>query len=427
MRTRYFHGWNVVAATFVMALFSFGLGFSGIAVYVAALQERHGWSATVVSAPVTVYYVAGALLTTAIAGVYARLGPRAVVAGGTVAMAAGLVALGAVERPWQLYPIFLLMAVGWGATSGAAINIILAPWFQRRRGLAVSLAFTGATLGGVVVAPALLLLIEAVGFARALATAAPALLGVVLVVAIGLMRRDPGELGLGPDGDPGPPPATRRAADGEAGWCRRALRTRRFWSVSAPFALGLAAQVGVLTHLVTLVTPALGAGGAARAVSTTMTAALLGRLVTGVVVDRLKPRRVTAATLAVQIGGLALLGSQSSAAAAYAGCVLFGLGVGNLTTLPSLVLGAEWPREHFSGLVSLVVGINQLTFAFGPSLVGVVRDWTGGYGPALAACATLQALAATIILLGPGGGAAARAGGEPSASAAGPRPSAAGR
>jgi cyanate permease len=67
------------------------------------------------------------------------------------------------------------------------------------------------------------------------------------------------------------------------------------------------------------------------------------------------------------------------------------------------VLGAEWPRERFSGLVSLVVGINQLTFAFGPSLVGLVRDWTGAYGPALAACVTLQALAAAIILLGPGG------------------------
>jgi MFS family permease len=424
MRARYFYGWNVVAATFVMALYSFGLGFSGIAVYVAALQQRHGWSAAVVSAPVTVYYVAGALLTTAIAGVYERQGPRAVVAGGSVAMAAGVMALGVVEQPWQLYPVFLLMAMGWGATSGAAINIIIAPWFQRRRGLAVSIGFTGATLGGVVVAPALLLLIDAVGFAPTLTTVAPALLGVVLLVAIGLMRRGPGELGLGPDGDPGPPSVSRPATADEPGWRRRALRTRRFWSVSAPFALGLAAQVGVLTHLIALVTPVLGAGGAARAAGATAAAALLGRLATGVVVDRLSPRRVTAATLAVQIAGLVLLGSFSSASVAYAGCILFGLGVGNLTTLPSLVLGAEWPRERFSGLVSLVVGINQLTFAFGPSLVGVVRDATGAYGPALVACVTLQALAAVLVLLGPG---KARSPGPAPGSAADPRPSAAGR
>jgi MFS family permease len=188
MRARYFYGWNVVAATFVMALYSFGLGFYGPAVYVAALQQRHGWSAAVLSAPVTVYYVAGALLTAAIAGVYERRGPRVVVAAGSVAMAAGVMALGAVQRPWQLYPVFLLMALGWGATSGAAINIILAPWFQRRRGLAVSLAFNGATLGGVLVAPALLLLIDAVGFTRAVTTAVPGLLVVMLVVALGLLR-----------------------------------------------------------------------------------------------------------------------------------------------------------------------------------------------------------------------------------------------
>src|SRR6266436_5184418 len=151
MSARYFYGWNVVGATFVMALGSFGLGFYGIAVYVAALQQLHGWSASTVSAPVTVYYVAGALLTAAIAGVYERLGPRVVVA------------LGVVGRPWQLYPAFLVMSIGWGAMSGAAINIILAPWFHRRRGLAVSLAFNGATLGGVIVVPALLELVGRLG------------------------------------------------------------------------------------------------------------------------------------------------------------------------------------------------------------------------------------------------------------------------
>src|SRR5436305_12496180 len=190
MSARYFYGWNVVGATFVMALGSFGLGFYGIAVYVATLQQLHGWSASTVSAPITAYYVAGALLTAAIAGVYERFGPRVVVAGGAVCMAASIAALGGVGRPWQLYPVFLVMSVGWGAMSGAAINIILAPWFQRRRGLAVSLAFNGATLGGVVVTPALILLIGALGFARA-AGAAAVLAVAVLAAAVAVMRRGP--------------------------------------------------------------------------------------------------------------------------------------------------------------------------------------------------------------------------------------------
>src|SRR5438552_3776219 len=318
--------------------------------------------------------VAGALLTMVIGGVYERFGPRAVVAVGSLAMAVGLAALGLVTRPWQLYPVFLVMALGWGSMSGAAINIILAPWWERRRGLAVSIAFNGATLGGVLLTPMLIPLIAALGFPRALVTAGFGSFAIVIAVAVLVMRSGPHTRGLGPDGET---TVAARAAPhvlGERGGRGDALRTWRFWSVSAPFALGLAAQVGVLTHLVALVGPTLGAGGAARAVGVTTAAALVGRLLTGVVVDRVNRRVVASATLVVQMLGLALLATAPSAAAVYAGCVLFGLGVGNLTTLPGLILAVEWPRERFAALVALAVGINQFTFAFGPSLVGITRD-----------------------------------------------------
>jgi MFS family permease len=401
MPARYFYGWNVVAATFVMALFSFGLGFYGVSVYVATLQRVHGWSAAAVSAPVTVYYVAGALLTMVIGGVYERFGPRAVVTGGSIAMATGLAALGVVTRPWQLYPVFLVMALGWGSMSGAAINIVLAPWWERRRGLAVSIAFNGATLGGVIVTPTLIPLIAALGFPRALVTAGLGSFAVVIAVALLVMRSGPHTRGLGPDGEPAVSPRATPRVVGERSGRGDALRTWRFWSVSAPFALGLAAQVGVLTHLVALVDPNLGPGAAARAVGTTTATALIGRLLTGIVVDRVNRRVVASATLVVQMLGLALLATAASAAAVYAGCILFGLGVGNLTTLPGLVLAAEWPRERFAALVALAVGINQFTFAFGPALVGIIRDTAGSYAVALGVCIALEGAAAAMILLGP--------------------------
>ena len=402
MLPRYFYGWNVVGATFVMALFSFGLGFYGITVYLATLQRLHGWSASAVSAPVTVYYIAGAVFTAMIGELYERFGPRTLVVTGSIAMAFGVLALGVVTHPWQLYPVFLVMSIGWGSMSGAAINVILAPWFRRRRGLVVSIAFNGATLGGVLIVPALIALIRMFGFRRALATAAFVLIVVLVAVVAGVLRRSPEELGLSPDGDPRVSAPPEHAIVGEQRWRRAAVRTWRFWSVSAPFALGLAAQVGVLTHLAALVAPMLGVGGAARAVSTTTAAAIIGRLATGLVVDRLNRRVVSGATLAVQMIGLSLLAWAPSVAVVYAGCGLFGLGVGNLTTLPGLIVAAEWPRERFSTLVALVVGINQFIFAFGPSVVGVIRDWTGAYAPALGACMALQGIAATMVMLGPG-------------------------
>ena len=97
MGVRFFYGWNVVAAVSVMAFLSFGLGFYGISVYVATLQRLHGWSASAVSGPVTVYYVAGALLTAAMANLYERFGPRAVVMAGGASLAGGIAALGVVR------------------------------------------------------------------------------------------------------------------------------------------------------------------------------------------------------------------------------------------------------------------------------------------------------------------------------------------
>src|SRR2546426_10240222 len=246
MSPRYFYGWTVVGATFVMAMFSFGLGFYGLTVYLATLQWLHGWSASTVSEPVSVYYVAGALLTTAIGSVYERFGPRLVVVGASVVMAGGIMALGLVTWPWQLSPVFLVMAVGWGSMSGAAINIILAPWFERRRGLAVSVAFNGATLGGVTVAPMLIPLIAVLGFTRALVIAGLVSFGAVIAVAALVMRRGPEALGLGPDGEGAPSPGAAPGVAAAPPWRGGALRTWRFWSVSAPFAPRLAAQGGVL-------------------------------------------------------------------------------------------------------------------------------------------------------------------------------------
>jgi cyanate permease len=85
----------------------------------------------------------------------------------------------------------------------------------------------------------------------------------------------------------------------------------------------------------------------------------------------------------------------------YTSAILFGLGVGNLVTLPSLILQREWPREQFATLISLSLAINQVTFAFGPAVIGFARDWSGGYTAALLLCAALQAVAAMWVLYRP--------------------------
>ena len=151
-----YHGWLVVAAAFLVALYGFGLGFYGPGIYLVSLKALHGWPTRELSTAITTYYVLGAtLLFFWVGPLFDRHGARKVVVPGTVAMACGVVLLALVTRPWHVNAAFAVMSVGWATMSGAAINIIVAPWFDRRRGLAVSWALNGASAGGIIIAPLL--------------------------------------------------------------------------------------------------------------------------------------------------------------------------------------------------------------------------------------------------------------------------------
>jgi MFS family permease len=394
-----YHGWLIVAVAFLVALFGFGLGFYGPGIYLVALRARFGWSAADIAAAISVYYVLGAALLFLFVGrAFERHGVRRVVTAGALALAAGLAALTLASRLWHVHAAFALMSIGWATMSGAAINIIVAPWFDRRRGLAVSLALNGASAGGVVMAPLLVFLIDRFGFATALPLAAALMLAVLLPLLMLVAReKRPGEY----DTDDSPAAAGLVPSSHQAAppWnIRRVLRDPKFITISIPFALGLTAQVGFLTHQVAFLTPTTGTVTAGWIVSLTTFAAIVGRLGTGLFVDRVDRRVVSCLNFLVQAVAMAILTSASAPGLLVAGCVLFGLGLGNLVSLPALIVQREFPNRDFARIVSMIVAINQFVFAFGPALLGRLQLPDGGYTHALFACLAMEMLGAVIVL-----------------------------
>jgi MFS family permease len=394
-----YHGWLVVAAAFLIAMFGFGLGFYGPGVYFVALEARHGWSVGEISPAITAYYILGAtLLFFCVGPLFDRYGTRTAVATGVAAMACGLVLLGLVARPWQVYAAFALMSVGWATMSGAALNIIVAPWFDRRRGLAVSWAFNGASAGGVVAPPLLIFLIARLGLSAALAAVAAAILVVLVPVAALVLRpkrADERDLADRISAAEKPSPS----AEPRQWHLATVMRSRNFIMISVPFALGLTAQVGFLTHQIAYLSPLIGNVAAGWSVSLTTFAAVIGRIAGGFVVDRLDCRAVACGNFVIQALGMGVLAGATGPVGLYCGCVLVGLGVGNATSLPGLIVHAEFPNQHFSRVVGLVVAINQFSFAFGPSLLGELRYLHGDYTGGLLACLAMEAIAATIVVL----------------------------
>ncbi|TMJ26512.1 MAG: MFS transporter [Alphaproteobacteria bacterium] len=391
-----YHGWWVVFCAFVIALYGWGLGFYGLSLYLVALHKAHGWSPATISSAITFYYVAGAFLVMQVGDVILKRGARLVVIIGAALIGLGVLALTVIDQPWQLYLAFLLMIPGWAAMGGGSINTIIAQWFNRRRGLAASLALNGATCGGLLFAPAFAWAIDTLGFARAcLAATGFVLLTLWPLAAVVLRPRHADEHDAGDE--------TAASPDGHGEPMSRAelLRQPRFLTMLGAFSLGLLAQISFITHQVAFLEPTLGLQGAGWAVSLTSISALAGRLAVGLVIDKVDRRAASAAVLGVQVAAMAVLLSSPSLAALYLGCVLFGFGVGNLITLPGLIVQQEFPRRDFARAVSLNVAINQLVAALGPYILGVLHDLSGNYRTSLIACLILQAAAAILVLWRP--------------------------
>jgi MFS family permease len=195
-----FFGWKIVAVAFAIAFFGFGVGFYGLGVYLVALNARHRWPISFISSAITVYYVLEASLTAFIGDAFERFGPRTVVTVAVCALGLGTLALPQVQHPWQLYVAFAVMALGWAGVSGAAINLLVAPWFERKRGLAASIAMNGAAAGGMLVVPLWTVLIARAGFASAAFIVVSGMILILLPLIVRYLHRGPEHIGLRPDG-----------------------------------------------------------------------------------------------------------------------------------------------------------------------------------------------------------------------------------
>jgi predicted MFS family arabinose efflux permease len=166
----------------------------------------------------------------------------------------------------------------------------------------------------------------------------------------------------------------------------------------------IAAQVGFIVHMVAYLLPLLGAAGTSIAVTGSSLAAMVGRLVLGTVIDRMPRRATTAVCFASQAVGLGLLlVFPQSTAAIYGGIVLFGLSVGNVITLPAVIVHAEFNAASFGLIIGLGGAISQFALALAPGLFGLLHDATGGYAAVLLVCIALQALGAVLVLCRRGG------------------------
>jgi MFS family permease len=404
-----FYGWRVVGATFVLAVFGMGIGFHGPGVYLHAVHQRTGWPLTLISTAVTVHFLVGAVVVANLPALHRRFGIPTVTKAGAILLAAGVFGWAIAEAPWQLFGATVLSGAGWVTMGVAAINAIVAPWFDRGRPAALAMAYNGGNIGGVVFSPLWAAAISAIGF-----SAAAAAIGLVMAITMWILAdlvfsRTPPQTRLIQDGDG--PGALKTSVTSPAAKPLPGMllwRDLKFLTLAAGMALGLFAQIGLSVHLFSLLVPALGATRAGLAMGLVTLMAIFGRALIGWAMPADLDRRLMAsASYAVQIAGCAafVTADGTSVALLLFGVVLFGTGFGNGTWLPPLIAQVEFVGDDVPRVVALIVAVSQATYAFAPVVFGEFTPHAAGVDSGAApglfvAAGIVQGLALCAFLAG---------------------------
>ena len=391
VRPRVFYGWIIVGVVFI----TMGIGVNArtaFSLLFPPILDEFGWERGVTAGAFSFGFLVSAVLSPSLGRMMDRRGPRFVMEMGVGIMAAGLLLAPLTRQPWHLYVTLGVLVGGGSVALGYTGQALFLPdWFVRRRGLALSLAFSGVGVGSIILLPWLQTLIQRAGWRAACWAMAILVLGLLAPLNL-LLRRRPEDLGLQPDGDSSPhgPAVESRASNVvDAAWAAvdwtlgRAVRTTRFWWITLGYFTGLFAWYAVQVHQTKyLIEIGFSPSYAAWALGFVSLAGIPGQIVLGHISDRIGREWVwTVGSLGFAVCYLALLLLRHSPTPAL--LYLMVISQGMLGYGLTSVIGAI-PAEIFQGrqygtifgtlMLSAIVG-----GATGPWVTGALHDVTGSY------------------------------------------------
>lgn len=403
-----FPGARVVAGCFVVLAVSSGLGFYGLAVYLNAFSRERGWPVSSISLATTLFFLIGGVTGLGVARVIAKYDVRVPIAAGAVLGAAALAMLGRVNTRWQLYVVYAVFAFGFSSTGLIPVTTVVARWYHARRSMALAVASTGLSVGGVVLTPAAKWLIDDRGLRDATPILALVWLVGILPIALLLVRPDPTALGWMPDGERVTVDTVHTAPTGVP--FTEAVRSRFFLTATVGYMCMLGGQVGGIQQLVKLVEDRTNRGTAAVATTALAGMSVVARLAGGRIVTRLPIVGMASVLAAFQALALLAIAFASSTITLLPSIILFGATVGNLLMLQPLLIVERFGVLDYARVFSRTSFLTMFGTAGGPLLLGWLYDNAGGYRTSYIVAAAFSLAGAAVLASGgpatPGGAAA---------------------
>ena len=352
--------WVILAAGFFILFFGGGSRFA-LGLMLKPMTEDLGWSRSTLSFAVTFFMFTSALALPVAGRLVDRYSLRWVLALGATAVAAGVGLMGVVSQPWQVFLVYgVLFAMGHAATGNPVVGVMITRWFQRRRGIANSVAVSGNATGQLVIIGSLAAFLTGAGWRNAYGLLGAANLVIALPLLAAALLRWPanGAEGAQNAGGYAGEERVRRAGEAASWETDSVARSGQFWLLVVLYAVCGFQDFFMATHVVAFAQDSgIGTVLAGNMLALMGLMGLVGVLCAGFLCDALGAQRPLLMCFVMRIGIFALIIAVQNTPVILVFALLYGF-----TFLMTAPLTVIFSREIFgatrlgtvSGVISMV-------------------------------------------------------------------------
>lgn len=399
-RSTLFYGWYVLAASFIILFFNAGAR-SSISVMFKPIAAEFGWNRSTVSFAFFLQMIVFALSLSLSGRFYDRYGPKWVIIISTLFISLGYMAISFIETLWQFFLFYgVIAAVGLGGTSAPIFAAFTSKWFEKGRGLAVSLSLTGNCMGQFVLVPLMTYLVINYGWRISHFLIGFVMLVVNVMLAMLVIKGDPEDLGHQPyglHGENGPEDRSESRASDVLKIdmpLTEAMRTRSFWLIFTFLFFCGTTDFLITTHFIPFVTDlGISPTSAGSMLAWLGFMSMVGILVVGPVSDRVGNKIPLSIIYFMRVMLLLLIMKYQNQVSFYLFSLLFGFTFLISAPLLPVLVGKLFGFAHVGLISGFVTTFHHLGGGLGAYVGGLIFDKTGTYQNAFLLSAMMSFLA----------------------------------
>ena len=395
-----FYGWVIVAGVFLAQLFMVGIWTYGFPLLVDPVQKEFGASVTEVQLGLGIGGVLGAVTAPLLGPLVDRWSARGMILIGSFMLVMALLFMSISQSVYQFAAVLAILLNGANLLLGPITgSTLVSRWFAASRGLALGIAATGTSIGGLIVPLLLSGWIESMGWRGALQMLAGCVSVLVVPMVIFGLRDHPSDKGLNPDGAASTPDTTGAVPIDRPWTTSEILRSPSFWLIGCSLGLLFMAYTGVLANLHKYATElGVEVPAATRLITTIAIAGFVGKLLFGWAADRLGLRPGLWLAQALAAFGIAILSVEPSYAAMLLACTLMGLAAGGMLPVWGGMVAAAFGIASFGRVMGLLMPVIAIFTSPAPIIAAQSLDRTQSYGLAMQGFVAALMVAAMLLI-----------------------------